>query len=178
MLSAVELLKGTFPKAVFTLPVVPALHQQISAICAEKPIKIVDGDTKLAATLTNCDAAIATSGTVTLEAALYGAPGVACYKAGWFSSTFGRMIVDMQKVILPNAILEREVYPFLFQESLTATGLTREVTRILNDPHAKLNARQTAQQLRSKLVGEAEKFDKLLIDALGTWLGPVSHKND
>ena len=178
MLSAVELLKGEFPKAVFTLPAVPRLYHQISAICAEKPFKFVTGAAKLTTTLTNCDVAIATSGTVTLEAALYGAPGVACYKAGWFSSTFGRMIVDMQKVILPNAILEREVYPFLFQESLTATGLTREVMRILNDPHAKLNACQTAQQLRSKLVGEAGNFDRLLIDALGTWLGPVAHKID
>ena len=72
----------------------------------------------------------------------------------------------MQKVILPNAILGREVYPFLFQERLTATGLSSAVTGILNDPQAKSNAKDTAQQLRAKLVGDAGQFDKLVIDAL------------
>ena len=176
MLSAVELLKDVFPKAVFTLPAVPRLHHQISAICAGRPIKIVDGDAKLAATLTNCDVVMAASGTVTLEAALYGAPGVACYKAGWLSATCGRMIVDMKKVILPNAILGHEVYPFLFQERLTAAKLSSAVTGILNDPQAKSNAQDTAQKLRAKLVGESGQFDKLVIDALATWLGPVPPK--
>ena len=72
MLSAVELLKHTFPKAVFTLPAVPELHHQITTICDGRPIKIVDGDANMAATLTNCDAVMAASGTVTLEAALSG----------------------------------------------------------------------------------------------------------
>ena len=178
MLSAVELLKDAFPKAVFTLPAVSRLNHQISAICAGKPIKIVDGDTKLAATLTNCDAAMAASGTVTLEAALYGVPGVACYKAGWLSATCGRMIVDMQKVILPNAILGREVYPFLFQERLTATGLSSAVTGILHDGRAKSNALETAVQLRAKLVGDAGQFDKLVIDALAEWLGKLPSKTN
>ena len=176
MLSAVELLKDAFPKAMFTLPAVPKFHHQISTICAGKPVKIVDGAVNLAATLNNCDAVMAASGTVTLEAALYGAPGVACYKAGWLSATCGRMIVDMQKVILPNAILGREVYPFLFQERLTAKGLSVAMQDILNDPQAKFSAQGTAQQLRAKLVGEAGQFDRLVIDALATWLGSVPAK--
>ena len=176
MLSAVELLKDAFPRAVFTLPAVSRLNHQIRAICAGKPIKIVNGDTKLAATLTNCDAAMLTSGTVTLEAALYGVPGVACYKAGWLSAKFGRMIVDMQKVILPNAILGREVYPFLFQERLTATGLSTAVTGILYDCKARSNALDTAQQLRATLVGDAGQFDKLVLNALAEWLGPLPSK--
>ena len=173
MLSAVELLKDAFPKAVFTLPAAPKLHYQISGICAGKPVRIVDGNAKLAATLFNSDAVMATSGTVTLEAALYGAPGVVCYKAGWLSATFGRLFVDMKKVVLPNAILGREVYPFLFQERLTANGLSSTVRGILNDPQAKINARETAQKLRAKLVGEARQFDKLVVDALARWLGSV-----
>ena len=173
MLSAVELVKYAFPKATFTLPTIPELHHQITAICDGSSVKIVKGADKLKATLLNCDAVMATSGTVTLEAALHGAPGVACYKAGWFNATCGRMIVDMQKVVLPNAILGREVYPFLFQERLTAKGLSVAVKDILNDPQAKFSAQETAQQLRAKLVGEAGQFDKLVSDALATWLGPM-----
>ena len=171
MLSAVELLKNAFPRAIFTLPAVSHLHQQISLICKEKPINIVDGDAKLSVILRNSDAVMAASGTVTLEAALHGAPGVTCYKAGWLSATLGRMIVNMQKVILPNAILGREVYPFLFQERLTATGLATAVTCVLNDPKAKSNAQDTAQQLRTILVAEADQFDKLVLDAWAKSLG-------
>lgn len=176
MLSSVELIKHAFPKAVFTLPAAPQLHHQISTICSGKPVKIVEGAANLAATLVNSDAVMAASGTVTLEAALYGLPGVACYKAQWLSATFGRMIVDMQKVILPNAILGREVYPFLFQERLTANGLAVAIIDILNDPQAKLSAHATAMQLRAKLVGEAEQFDNLVMDALATWLSPMPTK--
>ena len=172
MVAAVGKLRQNFPNAIVTLPAVPKCHHMISALCAEQPIEIVDGDQHLAEVLADCDAVIAASGTVTLEAALFGAPGVACYKASWLSATLGRMIVDMQKVILPNAILGREVYPFLFQENLTATHLAEVVSRTLNDPQAKMKAYQTAKELRSSLVREADGFDQLVAAALDNWLLP------
>lgn len=172
MVATVGKLRRNFPNAIVTLPAVPKYHHMISALCAEQPIEIVDGDQHLAEVLADCDAVIAASGTVTLEAALFGAPGVACYKASWLSATLGRMIVDMQKVILPNAILGREVYPFLFQENLTAAHLAEAVSRTLNDPHAKMKAHHTAMELRSCLVREADGFDQLVAAALGNWLLP------
>ena len=172
MVAAVGKLRQNFPNAIVTLPAVPKYHHMISALCAEQPIEIVDGDQHLAEVLAHCDAVIAASGTVTLEAALFGAPGVACYKASWLSATLGRMIVDMRKVILPNAILGREVYPFLFQENLTAAHLAEAVSRTLNDPQAKMKAYHTAMELRSCLVREADGFDQLVAAALGRWLLP------
>ena len=172
MVAAVAKLRQNFPNAIVTLPAVPKYHPMISALCPEQPIEIVDGDQHLAEVLADCDAVIAASGTVTLEAALFGVPGVACYKASWLSATLGRMIVDMQKVILPNAILGREVYPFLFQENLTAAHLAEAVSRTLNDPQAKMKAYHTAMELRSCLVREADGFDQLVAAALGNWLLP------
>ena len=172
MAAAVGQLRQNFPNAIVTLPAVPKYHHMISELCAEQSIEIVDGDQHLAEVLAQCNAVIAASGTVTLEAALYGAPGVACYKASWFSATLGRMIVDMQKVILPNAILGREVYPFLFQENLTATHLAEAISGTLNDPHAKMRAYHTARELRSCLVQDADGFDRLVAAGLGNWLKP------
>ena len=77
----------------------------------------------------------------------------------------------MQKVILPNAILGHEVYPFLFQERLTATELSNAVTGILNDPKAKSTALNAAKQLRAILLGESGQFDELVIDAWAKLLG-------
>ena len=172
MVAAVGKLRRNFPIAIVTLPAVPRYHHMISTLCAEQPIEIVDGDQHLTEALAHCDAVIAASGTVTLEAALFGAPGVACYKASWLSATLGRMIVDMQKVILPNAILGREVYPFLFQENLTATHLAEAISGTLNDPHAKMRAYHTARELRSCLVQDADGFDRLVAAGLGNWLKP------
>ena len=172
MAAAVGQLRQNFPNAIVTLPAVPKYHHMISKLCAEQSIEIVDGDQHLAEVLAQCNAVIAASGTVTLEAALYGAPGAACYKASWLSATLGRMIVDMQKVILPNAILGREVYPFLFQENLTATHLAEAISGTLNDPQARTKAYHTAMELRSCLVREADGFDQLVAAALGNWLLP------
>ena len=172
MVAAVGKLRQNFPNAKVTLPAVPKYHHMISELCAGQPIEIVHADQYLAEVLAQCDAVIAASGTVTLEAALFGAPGVACYKASWLSATLGRMIVDMQKVILPNAILGREVYPFLFQEKLTASHLAEAASRTLNDPQAKMKAYHTAMELRSCLVREADGFDQLLAAALANWLLP------
>jgi lipid-A-disaccharide synthase len=172
MVAAVGKLRRNFPNAIVTLPAVPKYHHMVSTLCAEQPIEIVNGDQYLTEVLAHCDAVIAASGTVTLEAALFGAPGVACYKASWLSATLGRMIVDMRKVILPNAILGREVYPFLFQEDLTAAHLAEAISRTLNDPQAKMKAYHTAKELRSCLVRKADGFDQLVAAALGRWLLP------
>ena len=172
MVAAVGKMRRNFPNAIITLPAVPKYHHMISAFCADQPIEIVDGYQHMTDSLAHCDAVIAASGTVTLEAALFGAPGVACYKASWLSATLGRMVVDMRKVILPNAILGREVYPFLFQENLTAAHLAEAVSRTLNDPQSKIKAYHTATELRSCLVRKADSFDQLVAAALGRWLLP------
>jgi lipid-A-disaccharide synthase len=170
MVSAVGKLRQHFPNVIVSLPAVPKYQNVISKLCAEQPIEIVDGNQHLGEMLAQCDAVMATSGTVTLEAALYGAPGVACYKASWLSATLGRMVVDMQKVILPNVILGREVYPLFFQENLTATHLADAISGTLSDPQAKTRAYRTAKELRSCLVREADGFDQLVAAALSNWL--------
>jgi hypothetical protein len=54
--------------------------------------------------------------------------------------------------------------------------LAGAMTKILHDPQAQSTAYETAKQLRACLVGEAGQFDRLVIDALATWLGPVPAK--
>lgn len=174
MIETVALLRKEFPKAIFTLPTLPRLQRRILDLCAEQPIRVVDADEHLTNSLSQCDAVIAASGTVTLQAALYGAPGVACYKTSWFSGTLGRMIVDLRKVILPNAVLGLEVYPFLFQKQLRPDSLAKIVIATLNDPQAKVTAHQRARMLQVSLSGNAKNFDELVLKALDKWLAPSS----
>jgi lipid-A-disaccharide synthase len=67
---------------------------------------------------------------VTLQTALAGVPGVTCYRTSGLSAMIGRRLVRMDRVILPNALLRREVYPFLFQEEATPARLAAHVRAI------------------------------------------------
>ena len=177
MTAATNLLRQRFDRIKFILPAVPRLRDRIATLCDGYEIVIISREQSLEDALRNCDAVIAASGTVTLESALHGAPGVACYKTGWLSASVFRLIVDMQKVILPNVILNREVYPFLFQEYVTPENLASKIATILHDPTAKAKSYQIAQDLRACLVGKSEKFDTLVIEALKQWLGPTLTHN-
>ncbi len=69
------------------------------------------------------DAAIITSGTATLEAALLGVPGVVVYKLMFLSYIIGKIIVKTRYIAIPNIILGDEVYPELIQKNFTLENL-------------------------------------------------------
>ncbi|MGA1783541.1 MAG: hypothetical protein ACO4A5_09575, partial [Candidatus Puniceispirillaceae bacterium] len=75
------------------------------------------------------------------------------------------------KVILPNAILGRPLYPFYFQEQATGTSLATAVMDCLADSQAKSRAQQAAIELKQRLTGNHDHFDEMIIRALKNWLG-------
>ena len=119
-------------------------------------------------------AVLAASGTVTLQTALYGAPGVACYIAPALSAAIGRRLVSMDRVILPNALLGREVYPFLFQERASAPALAGAIRQVLSDAEAGRRATTHAKDLRKLLRGGVGSFEAGVVKAMAEWLGPPS----
>lgn len=70
-------------------------------------VKVVYGKTYL--TLAQSSAALVTSGTATLEAALLGVPEVVCYRAPWVSLTIARFLVKLKWISLVNLIMDRTV---------------------------------------------------------------------
>ena len=98
-----------------TLVTVSHLVDDVAAILgSDSRIKIISGNDALHQQLHQADAMMAASGTVTLQTALAGVPGVACYRTSLLSALIGRRLVRMDRVILPNTLLQREVYPFFF----------------------------------------------------------------
>jgi lipid-A-disaccharide synthase len=160
----------------FILPAVPRWRQHIETMVAGAPwIDVVDGGDALGRWLCAADAMMATSGTITLQTALYGVPGVTAYRSGYISAAIGRRLVNFDKVILPNAILGREVYPFLFQQQLNPHALAAAVQSCLDDEAHAISARQTAGALRACLTGGMPAFGDMLCPALAPWLesGPA-----
>lgn len=176
MLTALHIIRDTHPGITACIPTLPRLAPEIAEACAlhglETLVDVDQQDGALFAALARSHAVLAASGTVTLQTALYGVPGVACYIAPWVSAAIGRRLVRMDRVILPNALLGREVYPFLFQEAATPQAMAESVLAMLADEGCETRARLDAAELRSQLRGGADSFEGKVVAALTEWFGP------
>ncbi len=78
-------------------------------------------------------AALVTSGTATLETALFRVPQVVCYRApmAWFYGFLRRLLVKVQWVSLVNLVAQREVVPELVVDTFSLEELKRQLARIL-----------------------------------------------
>ncbi|RED46963.1 lipid-A-disaccharide synthase [Winogradskyella eximia] len=77
-------------------------------------------------------AALVTSGTATLETALFKVPQVVCYKANAISYQIAKRIITLKYISLVNLIMDREVVTELIQGDLNKKRLKKELTAILN----------------------------------------------
>ena len=87
--------------------------------------------------LANASAALVTSGTATLETALFKVPEIVCYKTNWLTYQVGKRLVDLKFVSLVNLILDKEVVKELIQDDLSPENLALEMDKILDESHRK-----------------------------------------
>ena len=98
-------------------------------------------------------AALVTSGTATLETALFGVPEVVCYKGSFLSYQIGKRLVKIKYISLVNLIMDKLVVKELIQDKLTVENLQKELSQLLSDEKriAELNADYI---LLKKLLGQ------------------------
>ena len=78
-------------------------------------------------------AALVTSGTATLETALFKVPEVVCYKGSWISYQIGKQVVKLDYISLVNLIMDKEVVTELIQNNFNTKRLKVELSRILDE---------------------------------------------
>ncbi|WP_294818377.1 lipid-A-disaccharide synthase [uncultured Flavobacterium sp.] len=112
-------------------------------------------------------AALVTSGTATLETALFGVPEVVCYKGGWISYQIARRIITLKYISLVNLIMDKEVVKELIQDDFNKHNLKAELQKLLA-PDYRLNLLEQYGLLEEKLGGEgaSEKTASLIIKHL------------
>ncbi len=76
--------------------------------------------------------ALVTSGTATLETALFKVPQVVCYKANWLSYQIAKRIITLDYISLVNLIMKKEIVKELIQNTLTSENLKSALLNILN----------------------------------------------
>ncbi|WP_300440333.1 lipid-A-disaccharide synthase [Christiangramia sp.] len=82
-------------------------------------------------------AALVTSGTATLEAALFKVPEVVCYKGSFISYHIAKRIINLNYISLVNLIMDREVVKELIQNEFNTKDLKTELHKILNEDNRK-----------------------------------------
>lgn len=131
MLKAVRLLKEKRPETRFFLPIAPGLERQEIERHIEKSGASVELTEEHVYDLMGvADFAIATSGTVVMEAALMDLPAVVCYRMGRLNYAIGRMLVKIDHFSLPNIILGEEAEPELLQDEVTPERIAEEAAKL------------------------------------------------
>ena len=115
-------------------------------------------------------AALVTSGTATLETALFKVPEVVCYKGSWLSYQIGKRLVKHIKFIsLVNLIMDKEVVAELIQNDFNTHRLKQELTNILDD-YERVKFFLNYYDLEKKLGGKgaSDKTAELIFNAIKT----------
>ncbi|MBC2885083.1 lipid-A-disaccharide synthase [Ochrobactrum sp. CM-21-5] len=109
-----------------TLPRIEEMVRDLSRNWAVKPL-IVLGDEEKWRAFSRADAALAASGTVSLELALSRIPTVLGYKTDWFAKKFLMPRITIWSAALPNIIADKPVVPEFFNEFVRPGMLARQV---------------------------------------------------
>lgn len=121
--------------------------------------------------LMKATAALVTSGTATLETALFDVPQVVCYKGSAISYQIAKRLVKVKYISLVNLILDKPVVTELIQNELTAENIIKELNRLLNNNPNLMKMKQDYRNLW-KLLSEgghaSAKAARSIIDFLKT----------
>ena len=144
--------RGVVPEVI--VPVVESVRPLIEAQLSSWPFKphLVSGDDDKFAAFKLADAALAASGTVTLELALSGTPMVVAYKVDAVAARL-RFLLKVHSVVLANLVLGENAFPEYLQEQCTAARLADALLPLLAD----------TQQRRDQLAALSRIPDRLLL---------------
>jgi lipid-A-disaccharide synthase len=131
MLDVMLSVKKDFPDYQFVIAGAPSLPDVFYAPFL-KGDKVEFVSNKTYTLLKHSHAAMVTSGTATLETALFGIPQVVCYKGNWISYQIAKRIITLDYISLVNLIMKREVVKELIQNDLTTKNLKTELSKIVD----------------------------------------------
>ena len=132
LLAGAKLLKKQLPEVQFAMPragTIPLELLQSKIKASGLEIKITEGHNYDLFSV--ADLALATSGTVTLEAALCGLPSVIVYRTSALNAFIARRVINIPNIGLPNIVAGRQILPELLQEDFTPANVANTAVELL-----------------------------------------------
>ncbi|NOJ43268.1 lipid-A-disaccharide synthase [Bradyrhizobium australiense] len=132
---AVGLLQEQGTTFELVLPTMPHLQEAVVEAVKGWPVQpqVVIGEQEKRASFRIAHAALAKSGTVTLELALAGVPMVTAYRTGAVEAWILRRAIKVNSVILANLVIGENVIPEFLQENCTPEKLAATLREVLGD---------------------------------------------
>ena len=120
-----------FPQFQFVLAKAPSVDDEFYAGFMQHYTNVSSVCNKTYELLAQSKAALVTSGTATLETALFGVPEVVCYKGSNISYQIAKRLIKIKYIALVNLIMNKPVVKELIQNELTVENLKQELSELL-----------------------------------------------
>lgn len=157
---------------VFLLPVADGINEaRIQSLIDAAGVPVTLTHEYRYALMAAADAAVATSGTVVMEAALLGLPCVVLYRLSPVSYFVGKLLVHVKNFSLPNILLDESFETELLQDEVTAEHIAAELERLypgeahraevmakLKDACARLGTPGASGRVAEKILAAARRF--------------------
>lgn len=140
-----------FPAYHFIVAKAPGVNDDFysSLLAPYRNVSAVSGKTY--DLLMQAKAALVTSGTATLETALFGVPEVVCYKGSFLSYEIGRRLVKVKYISLVNLIMDKLVVKELIQHDMNVKNLEHELHELLTNEKRIVDLKKDYADLKSML---------------------------
>ena len=124
----------------------------------------------------SADLVIAASGTVTLEAALYGTPLIVIYRVSPLSYLLGKALIRVPHIGLVNLIAGRRIVPELIQQAVAPERIADEARLLLAQPGRYAKMRSDLAEVRQRLgsSGASTRVAQIALRLLGRSSEPVA----
>jgi lipid-A-disaccharide synthase len=158
------------------LPAVPHLRNHIAehAKTWPRPVHLISGEEAKFAAFRLARAALAASGTVTLQLGLAGTPMVVAYRVDGVASHF-RHLIKVPSVVLANLVIEKNAFPEFLQENCTAEKLVGALDLILKDTPERAAQLAALDRIGQKMQIEATSPSEKAADVVIRHAAPAKH---
>ena len=165
LLEGAKLLKKQMPQVQFAMPragTIPMELLQSKIKASGLQIKITEGHNYDLFSV--ADLALATSGTVTLEAALCGLPSVIVYRTSALNAFIARRVINIPNIGLPNIVAGRQILPELLQEDFTPAKVANTAMELLApERRVQLEANLAFMKARLGEAGAVNRVAQLIL---------------
>ena len=152
MLSVMLSVVGSYHPYQFVIAGAPSLgYDFYRQFIREENVHFVSGKTY--DLLSHAHAALVTSGTATLETALFRVPEVVCYRGNWISYQIAKRVISLKYISLVNLIMDAPVVTELIQRDLNTRNLKVELDKLLDNAYRD-KLQRDYQALRERLGNE------------------------
>jgi lipid-A-disaccharide synthase len=149
-----------FPEAIFAVAQAPGIGDEFIASFTDKYTNVKVIKNKTYDLLSIADAALVTSGTATLETALFRVPEIVCYKGSPISYAIAKQLIKVKYISLVNLIMDQAIVKELIQHELTVTNIKHELSEILYNEDRKNKYKEDTNRLYELLSAGGKASEK------------------